>query len=134
MPPESPTAASNVNPAVLLIRAMVAAANADGLIDEIERGRIMAKLDAARFSAEEHRFMIEELNHPHTAEEIAAIVTAADVGGAELARQVYLVSLMAVEVDTPQEYAYLENLAGLLGLDAAEVNDLHKRAKVPPFD
>jgi uncharacterized membrane protein YebE (DUF533 family) len=134
MPLESPTAAPNVNPAVLLIRAMVAAANADGVIDETERGRIMAKLDAARLSIEERRFMAEELNHPRTAEEIAARVRAADVGGAELARQVYLVSLLAVEVDTPQEYAYLENLAGLLGLDAAEVDNLHQTANVPSAD
>lgn len=134
MPFESPTAAPNVNPAVLLIRAMVAAANADGVIDETERGRIMAKLDAAQPSIEERRFMAEELNHPRTAEEIAARVTAADVEGAELARQVYLVSLLAVEVDTPQEYAYLENLARLLGLDAAEVDNLHQTANVPSAD
>jgi uncharacterized membrane protein YebE (DUF533 family) len=136
MPLESATAAPKSSPpvdtAVLLIRAMVAAANADGVIDETERGRIMARLDAASFSAEERRFMAEELNHPRTAEEIAAIVTAADLGGADLARQVYLVSLLAVEVDTPQERAYLENLAGLLGLDAAEVDNLHQTASVPP--
>ncbi|MEJ2643115.1 MAG: DUF533 domain-containing protein [Desulfosarcinaceae bacterium] len=133
--PEPPPAASGSGTVVLLIRAMVAAANADGIIDEAERSRIMAKLDAARLSPEEHRFMVDEIIHPRTAEEIVAGAAAAnqagaDVQGVELARQVYLVSLLAVEVDTPQERAYLEHLAGLLGLDAATVTDLHKAAGV----
>jgi uncharacterized membrane protein YebE (DUF533 family) len=114
---------------------MVAAANADGVIDETERGRIMAKLEAARLSSDERRFMIAELDHPRTAEAVAAGVAAAsqadvNVTGAELASQVYLASLLAVEVDTPQERAYLEHLAGLLGLDAATVTELHKTARV----
>lgn len=134
-PPGPPPTVPKSDPAVLLIRAMVAAANADGVIDEIERGRIMARLDAARLGPDERRFMAEELDHPRTAEEIAAGVAAAsqagaDLPGVELARQVYLASLLAVEVDTPQERAYFEHLAGLLGLDAATVADLHKRAGV----
>ena len=135
-PPSQPPAPPPIAPkaphpaagqAVLLIRAMIAAANADGVIDDIERGRILAKLDAARPSPEERAFMAAELSKPHRAETIAA-----GVEGPELARQVYLVSLLAVDVDTPQEREYFETLAGLLGLDDAVVADLHKEAAVAP--
>jgi len=134
---DAPASVAPVNPAVLLIRAMIAAANADGVIDASERGRIMTQLDAARLSPAERRFMAAELDHPRTAEGIAADLAAAGQAGAdvqspELARQVYLASLLAVEVDTPEERAYLENLAGRLGLDAAEVTDLHNTAGVAP--
>jgi uncharacterized membrane protein YebE (DUF533 family) len=121
MPPPS------AEQAVLLIRAMIAAAKADGVIDAEERQRILTKLDAAQLSPEERTFMEAELTRPRSAEAIAA-----EVQGPELARQVYLVSLLAVEVDTPEERNYLETLAGLLGLDAAAVTTLNKAAAIDP--
>lgn len=128
-PAAAPTPPPSVEQAVLLIRAMIAAANADGVIDTEERQRILTKLDAARLDPEERSFMEAELTRPHSAAEIAA-----EVQGPELARQIYLVSLLAVEVDTPQERNYLETLAGLLGLDAAVVTGLHKEAAVAPME
>ena len=106
---------------------MIAAANADGIIDDTERGRILNRLAVAQLSPEEQRFMAEELRQPRTAEEIAAAVEDAD-----MARQVYLASLLAVEVDTLQERNYLKTLAGLLGLDAAVVTELQRTAAVEP--
>lgn len=123
-PPAPPPSAEE---AVLLIRAMIAAAKADGVIDAEERQRILAKLDAVQLSPEERSFMEAELARPHSAEAIAAAVQ-----GPEQARQVYLVSLLAVEVDTPEERNYLETLAGLLGLDAAAVTTLHKATAIDP--
>lgn len=146
-PPGPPTAAPSIRPmapapsaeqAVLLIRAMIAAANADGVIDETERSRILAKLDAAQLDPEERSFMEAELTRPRSAEEIVAEAVVAEAVADEvspdMARQVYLVSLLAVDVDTPQERTYLETLAGLLGLDAAMVAGLHKEAAVAPVD
>jgi uncharacterized membrane protein YebE (DUF533 family) len=130
-PPGPPLAAarppSTDEQAVLLIRAMIAAANADGIIDSDERDRILTKLEEAQLSPAEREFLTAELSRPRTAEQIAA-----DVDGAEMARQVYLVSLLAVEVDTPTERAYIESLAGLLGLDATVVTELHQTAALAP--
>lgn len=131
-PPGPPPGAPSMPPpsaeqAVLLIRAMIAAAKADGVIDAEERQRILTKLDAAQLSPEERSFMEAELTRPRSVEAIAA-----EVQGPELARQVYLVSLLAVEVDTPEERNYLETLAGLLGLDAAAVTTLNKAAAIDP--
>jgi uncharacterized membrane protein YebE (DUF533 family) len=149
-PAAPPSAVAGTSPtgdrAVLLIRAMIAAANADGVIDADERDRILARLEEARLSPEERDFMAAELSQPRTAEQIAAEVAVAEEAvaevagaevagaeaGAETARQVYLASLLAVEVDTPSERVYLESLAGLLGLDAAAVTELHQTATVSP--
>lgn len=112
--------------AVLLIRAMIAAANADGVIDANERKQILDKLKSEAFSNEDHQFIAHELLSPMSMDAIAAEVTTA-----EMARQVYLVSLMAIEVDTDEERRYLQDLAGRLGLDSTQVEEIHLQAGVP---
>jgi uncharacterized membrane protein YebE (DUF533 family) len=42
-----------------------------------------------------------------------------------VARRVYTVSLLAIEVDTDAERAYLKVLADRLGLDPATVEGIH---------
>ena len=42
----------------------------------------------------------------------------------EMAREVYLASLMAIDVDTPAEIKYLARLAERMGLDDKEVAEL----------
>ena len=44
----------------------------------------------------------------------------------ELAVQVYAASLLAIEVDTAAERAYLRDLAARLGLDASAVAHVHQ--------
>jgi uncharacterized membrane protein YebE (DUF533 family) len=101
---------------------MIAAANADGVIDAKERGNILDRLKSAELSQEEHEFLMHELLSPQDA---AAIAEAVD--SPELARQVYLVSEMAVEVDTEAEQAYLDTLARRLKLTAGDVAELKKQ-------
>jgi uncharacterized membrane protein YebE (DUF533 family) len=105
--------------AVLLIRAMIAAANADGVIDVQERSRILEKLKSVSLSQEEHEFIVHELLAP---QDLAGIVSA--VPSDDLSRQVYAVSLMAIEVDTDAERQYLRDLAQRLGLDEATTNNI----------
>ncbi len=107
--------------AVLLIRAMIAAANADGMIDKAERDAILGQLQRADLSPEERAFITDELLAPANLE---AIVNR--VHSAELARQVYTVSLMAIEVDTEAERSYMKNLAGRLGLDETTVEQIKR--------
>jgi uncharacterized membrane protein YebE (DUF533 family) len=98
---------------------MIAAANADGVIDAEERDNILEKLKSVDLSPEEHGFVSRELLAPA---DIDAIVSG--VSTPEAARQVYTVSLMAIEVDTEAERTYMENLANRLKLDAAVVEDI----------
>ncbi|MBC2710159.1 MAG: tellurite resistance TerB family protein [Desulfosarcina sp.] len=114
-PPVAAKPAGNGD-AVLLIRAMIAAANADGVIDQEERKNILERLQAVDLSPDEHAFIVQELLSPADLETIVGGVTSQ-----ELARQVYTVSLMAIEVDTEKERQYMDTLASRLGLDEAAV-------------
>ncbi|MFZ5572292.1 MAG: tellurite resistance TerB family protein [Thermodesulfobacteriota bacterium] len=116
------------NEAVLLIRAMIAAANADGLIDDREQAAIFARLKTADLSDEEQAFIRQEMAVPMDPKRIAAGVTSL-----ETARMVYTVSLVAVEVDTDAERNYLRTLAGLLSLDPAAVNEIHRQLGLGPL-
>jgi uncharacterized membrane protein YebE (DUF533 family) len=123
MPPPPPVAPQSIQPSesVLLIRAMIAAANADGVIDQTERDNILERLQSVELSPEEHAFIAKELLSPT---EMEAIV--AGVSTPQLAEQIYIVSLMAIEVDTDQERRYLAALAGRLDLDQATVESIHR--------
>jgi len=98
--------------AVLLVRAMIAAAAADGQIDAVESGRIMARLEGTGISEEERQFLQREMDAPAGIEELAAAASSSDQ-----ALQVYAASLMAITVDSPAEASYLARLAARLRLD-----------------
>jgi hypothetical protein len=107
--------------AVLLIRAMIAAANADGVIDETERKAILGRLRTVDLSPEEQAFITQELFSPADLETIVRGATSSD-----LARQVYAVSLMAIDVDTEKERRYMETLANRLGLDDTTIQQIQR--------
>lgn len=98
--------------AMLLVRAMVAAAHADGRIDEQEKQTILSRMSDLGLSGEDRAFVAHELEAPAGIETLLA-----QVDSPELARQVFAVSLLAIDVDTPAESAYLNYLQQRLGLD-----------------
>lgn len=120
-PPPPPPAAVPADP-VLLIRAMIAAANADGVLDDTERMRILAQLEGTGLSDEEKDFLSAEFGAPRSLEEIAAAVD-----GQAAAAQVFTVSLMAVEADTPEEREYLEALRTALNLTDEQARSIARR-------
>lgn len=99
--------------ALLLIRAMIAAAKADGAIDDEERRRIVGKLREAGADATACAFVEAEMARPSS---IDALI--ADIPDQMTAAQVYMASLFAIDVDTQAEKAYLATLAKRLGLPA----------------
>jgi uncharacterized membrane protein YebE (DUF533 family) len=107
---------------VLLIRAMIAAANADGHIDADERRNILTKLEQLDLSSEERGFISMELLSPSSLETIANQVKAP-----EMAKQVYAVSLMAITVDTDEERQYMDSLARKMGLDRKTVRGIQQK-------
>lgn len=96
-----------------LIRAMIAAAKADGHIDANEQKAIFAKLDEADLDTEAKAFIMDELRKPL---DIDAIVKLGDTP--ERAVEVYAASVLAIDPDDPAEQAYLAMLASRLRLDA----------------
>ena len=98
--------------AKLVFKAMINAAKADGQICEAELQRIVGKLQEAGVDRETREYVQAEMMKPIDLEPLLS----GAAGRPELGAQLYAASLMAIEVDTPAEKAYLKNLAEGLGL------------------
>ena len=106
-----------------LVRAMIAAAKADGKIDADEKQRIFARLETMTLSAEEKAFVFDELSGPL---DIDAVAARADTP--EHAAEIYTASLVAMRADTNEERAYLTALAARLKLEPGLVAQIHRTA------
>jgi uncharacterized membrane protein YebE (DUF533 family) len=106
-----------------LIRAMIAAAKADGHVDGDEQRRIFDKVGELGLDAESKAFIFDALAAPTGVSEIAALATTP-----EQAAELYLASRLAVEPDGPAELAYLEALAHRLKLPDDLVAHLNRQA------
>jgi uncharacterized membrane protein YebE (DUF533 family) len=108
--------------ALLLVRAMVAAARADGRIDPSEERRILAELDEAGASPGERALIERELRSPHAFDPAQY-----GVDDPRLAERLYAASAAVLDADRPAERRYLIDLAGRLALPAQTVVDIHRR-------
>lgn len=98
--------------AMLVLRAMIAAAACDGVVDNAERSRIIGALEGAGLDVHAAKFLDAEFARPAT---IAELVEAANTPA--LAAQAYTAARIAIEPDSMKEKAFLMNLAVALGLD-----------------
>lgn len=96
----------------VLLRALVAAAKADGHVDERERDLIAQGLRQSGAEGELQAWLERELAKP-----LDPLDVAAGVDSPELASEVYLLSLAVVEQQNFMEKAYLDGLAQALKLD-----------------
>ena len=120
-PEVAPTPEQNAM-AGLLLRAMIQAAKSDGKIDDAEKQRLLAEI--GDLDEAERAFIREEMSKPVDAEALAR-ETPQGMGP-----QVYLMSLMAIDFDNEAEARYLHALAEALGLDHAQVNEIHGQVGV----
>lgn len=97
--------------ALTLVRAMIAAARADGRIDEEERRRIGEKLSLSGLDADAESFLKAELESPL---DLDALVAATQTEAQKM--ELYTASRLAIDADTRAERGYLDLLAGRLGL------------------
>lgn len=107
-----PDAISN-DTAILYIRAMIAAAAADGRIDRSEHQNIIGGLQQAGIGAEAQAFLQQEIQNPASIEDLAQACSSG-----EEAVQVYTAARLAIDPDTEQESEFLTSLAQQLGMDA----------------
>lgn len=122
-----PAAVSN-DFAIGLLRAMIAAAKADGHIDAEERSRIMDKIHLSGLGAEAEAFIENELAKPT---DIDALVASAV--SEEQKVELYTASRLAIEPDTRTERGYLDMLAGRLGLADALVDHIEATVSSAKF-
>jgi uncharacterized membrane protein YebE (DUF533 family) len=97
--------------ALVLVRAMIAAARADGHIDDEERARITEKLSLSGMNSDTQEFLANELSAPV---DIDAIVAAAVTDAQKV--ELYTASRLTIEPKTRAERGYLDLLAGRLKL------------------
>ena len=118
-----PAAISN-EAATLIIRAMIAAAAADGRIDDREYARIIELAGGVAASPEAKAFLEAELRSPASAASLAASVTSA-----EEALQIYTAARVAVDGNNASETGFLAELASTLGIDADLARQVDATAK-----
>jgi uncharacterized membrane protein YebE (DUF533 family) len=106
-------AAQSGDHALLYVRTMIAAAAADGQIDQAEQQQILGGLNQMGLGAEATHFLRQEVANPATVEDLVAGATSAEV-----ALQVYTAARLAIEPDTRAEQAFLQRLAAGLSVDA----------------
>jgi uncharacterized membrane protein YebE (DUF533 family) len=107
-----------------LLQAMIAAAKADGHVTPEERARIDGQLDTLGLGEEATALITAELDAPLDVGRIAALA-----GSEAEATQIYAASLLAVNIDSAEERAYLAALAAAMKLDQGLVDRLHAEAE-----
>ncbi len=123
-PPAAVNTAQAHQQALAFIKAMINAAKADGQIDVEEQQKIVSKLGDV--GPQEAAFIREEMAKPLNFDFFADITQ-------DMAPQVYAVSLMAINLDTPAEISYMQQLAQNLGLDPQTANGIHAQLGLAPL-
>lgn len=118
-----PAAVTN-EAATAYIRAMIAAAAADGRIDDDEQARIIGSLKQAGLDDGAEAFLANELNNPATVEDLAA-----GTSSPEEAIQLYTAARIAIEPDARGEQQFLAALAGALGIDGKLAQHIDAQAR-----
>lgn len=102
-----------------LLRAMIAAAKADGHIDDAELAAIEEKIKTMGIESADAEFFQQEVARPLSVADVVA-----GVDNTEAAAEVYLASRLVIDMDNAAERKYMEDLAAALKLPADLVANL----------
>ncbi len=109
--------------AQILVKLMVNAAKADGEIDSSETEKILSSLEDA--SGSDREFLKAEMAKPMMSP--GDLAKEIDSG---LAADAYVISLMAIKLDTDAEMNYLRSLSVALGISEDERNSIHEQLEI----
>jgi uncharacterized membrane protein YebE (DUF533 family) len=107
---------------LLLMRAMITAAYADGHIDETERQRIFAQVETMELSLAEKAMLFDELRKPLSLQELVQQVPNAQTG-----IEVYAASASAIDTSDPSSEAFLQALSQQLCIPRELVASIHQQ-------
>ena len=110
--------------AKVFISAMINAAKSDGNIDQAEQQKIVGQL-GDDVSDDEREFVLSEMRAPLDVDGFVRTVPA----GAE--KQVYMMSLMGIELDQPAEAKYLDQLRRAMNVSEQDANAIHTHLGAP---
>jgi uncharacterized membrane protein YebE (DUF533 family) len=121
-PPEPAGPDAEEAEALLMVRAMIAAAKSDGSVDAAERAAIAGQLDAAGLSPEERDFVLADFDRPLTPEALAK-----EARDPMLRARLYAAAFAACGDVTAPERAWLDALAKAMRLDKAAAAAIEER-------
>ncbi len=107
-----------------VLRALIAAAKADGRIDEQERQMISAEIGRHTDDPDLQQWLDDEVAKPLDANEVAQSAT-----DPAIAAEMYLASVMLVDDQQDAERAYLDELAAALKIDGQLQLHLEEQAR-----
>jgi len=107
-----------------MLKAMIAAAKADGHMDEREHGLVEAELARLDADPATRQWVQAELRRPVEPADVAAAATSP-----EMAAEVYLASVLVADDTTTMERAYLDELARRLDLAPGLKAELEAKAR-----
>jgi uncharacterized membrane protein YebE (DUF533 family) len=110
--------------ALLYVKAMIAAAAADGRIDANEQSKLLGDLKQLGLDDRAEEFLANELNNPASPAELAAACRSQ-----EEAVQVFTAARVAIDLDTEEEHAFLVELAQALGMDGKLASHIDAAAR-----
>jgi uncharacterized membrane protein YebE (DUF533 family) len=118
VPPQAPltvtSPAGTEQLAIRMIQVMIAAAHADGSLDEAEEQAILERAGRAGLSQEERLFLLDELHKPKTIADLTA-----GIADPSVAKTMYILAAGTISIDTEVERLWLDQLASGLGLSKA---------------
>ena len=92
---------------------MIAAAHADGTLDETEEKAILDRLRGAELESEEKMFLIGELHQPKPLLELTA-----GIEDPSMRKTMYMLAVATIEVDTEEERNWLDELGRQLHISS----------------
>jgi uncharacterized membrane protein YebE (DUF533 family) len=107
--------------ALHLLRAMITAAQADGLIDDAEREAILGRARASGMAGEDLGALEVEIRAPLTLEQLAVRTPE------PLREETYAAALVSITADSEQERQFLDRLAAALQLPEARRTEIHRQ-------
>lgn len=113
-PLAAPAAPANAELPLAIIRAMIAAAKADGHMDATESQKIMGQLESVGVGTQEKALLMQEMANTQDVSRIAAVAKTP-----EESAQIYLAALLVCDSQCSREQEYLASLASALKLEAA---------------
>ena len=115
--------AVDADEALFLVRVMIAATAADGVVDQSERDRLQGAMRDAGLDPDDRAFLENEISWPRDIEEIADAVDTP-----ETAERAYAAARLVIEPDTMQEREFLRLLAERMDLSHDQVAGVEARA------
>ncbi len=122
--PAPPPIAAEDREGLLMLRAMIAAAKADGHVDAEERARIADQLDAAGLGSAARDAVLAEFDRSVTPEALAR-----EAADPMLAAQVYAAAVAGAGNIEGAERAWLDGFAKALRLDRAATEAIERRIR-----